>query len=68
MLELKITADTADDLQVYLNGPQYLNLITDLQQALRTAQKHGTDSDVLQVVTSFYPDLCKAADQHTGAY
>jgi hypothetical protein len=68
MLELKLTADTVEELQMYLNGPQYHNLISDLYQALRAAQKHGNDSDVLQVVTNFYPDLCKAFDHHTGAY
>ena len=68
MLELKIQCDTAEDARIYLNAHQYHNLLDDLYQALRSAQKHGTDSDVLQVVTNFYPDLCKAFDHHTGAY
>lgn len=68
MLELNLKCESVEEMRTYLNGPQYLNLISDLQQALRTAQKHGTDSDVLQVVVNFYPDLCAAMDHHEGPY
>jgi hypothetical protein len=68
MLELKLTAGTVEELQMYLNGPQYHNLISDLYQSLRLAQKHGNDSDVLQAVKTFYPDLCKAFDHNLGPY
>lgn len=68
MLELKIQCETAEEARVYLNAQQYLNLITDLFGALRSARKHGTDSDVLAQVEHFYPELCNAIDNSTGAY
>jgi hypothetical protein len=68
MLELKIQCDSADEARVYLNAHQYHNLLSDLMTAFRNAQKHGTDSDVLRVVANFYPDLCNAVDNSTGAY
>jgi hypothetical protein len=68
MLELKIQCDTAEDARVYLNAQQYLNLIDDFYNALRSAQKHGTDVDVLKAVDKFFPDLCAAIDNSTGAY
>jgi len=68
MLELNIKCESIDEARIYLNAPQYLNLITDLQVAIRNAQKHGNDASVLQVVNAFYPDLCKAVDDNTGAY
>jgi nitrate/nitrite-specific signal transduction histidine kinase len=68
MLELKIQCDTAEDARIYLNAHQYHNLLDDLRNALRNAQKHGTDSDVVRVVQSFFPDITIACDNHTGAY
>lgn len=68
MLELKIQCDTSDEAHMYLNGPQYHNLISDLHHALRNAYKHGSDADVLQVFKNFYPDLSKAAEHHQGPY
>jgi hypothetical protein len=68
MLELKIQCETPEEAAVHLGAFGYLNLITDLYNALRSAQKHGSDSDVLKVVANFYPDLCKAVDHHQGPY
>jgi hypothetical protein len=68
MLELNIKCESVEQAQMYLNGPQYHNLISDLYQSLHSAQKHGTEQDVLQAVKIFYPDLCKAFDHHQGAY
>jgi hypothetical protein len=68
MLELNIKCESIEEAQMYLNGPQYHNLISDLYQSLRASQKHGTDAEILQTVKNFYPDLCKAFDHHTGAY
>lgn len=68
MLELKIPCESADEARMYLNAPQYHNLISDLYQCLRSAQKHGEDSDVLKVVDKFMPDLVHAIDHNTGAY
>jgi nitrate/nitrite-specific signal transduction histidine kinase len=68
MLELKIQCETAEDARIYLNAHQYHNLLDDLRNALRNAQKHGSDSDVIRVVQNFFPDLTIACDSHTGAY
>lgn len=68
MLELKIQCETPEEARVVLNAQQYLNLIDDLFNALRTARKHGSDADVLKVVDQFYPEMCNAIDNSTGAY
>lgn len=68
MLKLKIKCESIDEARVYLNGPQYLALIDDFYNALRSAQKHGTDADVLKAVDKFFPDLRAAIDNSTGAY
>jgi len=68
MLELKIQCDTAEDARIYLNAHQYYNLLDDLRNALRNAQKHGTDSDVVRVVQNFFPDITIACDNHQGPY
>jgi hypothetical protein len=69
MLELKIKCETAEDARIYLNAHQYHNLLDDLRNALRSAQKHGgTDAHVVRVVENFFPDLTAACDHHTGAY
>jgi hypothetical protein len=68
MLELKITCDTTDEVNIYANAVSLHNLLGDLHNALRTALKHGTDADVLRVVDNFYPDIVKAVDHSQGAY
>lgn len=68
MLELKIQCSTTDEAHMYLNAPQYHNLISDLRHALRNAQKHGTEADVIRVVETYFPELTIAADHHQGAY
>lgn len=68
MLELKIQCETPEEARVVLNAQQYLNLIDDLFNALRTARKHGSDADVLKIVDQFYPEMCNAIDNSTGAY
>ena len=68
MLELKIQCENADEARIYLNAPQNHNLLEDLRVALRNAQKHGTDSDVLRVVENFFPDITIACDHNQGPY
>ena len=68
MIKLNISCETADEARVYLNAPQYHNLISDLYAALRSARKHGNDGEVLRVVDSFTNDLCNAVDNSEGAY
>lgn len=68
MLELNIKCDTIDEARVYLNAPQYLNLIDDFYNALRSALKHGSDVDVLKQVELFMPDLQAAIDNNQGPY
>lgn len=53
---------------MYLNALQYHNLLDDLRNALRSAQKHGSDSDVVRVVQNFFPDITIACDNHQGPY
>lgn len=68
MLELNLKCETIDEARVYLNGPQYLNLLDDFYNALRSARKHGSDADVLAKVELFMPDLQEAIDNSTGPY
>ena len=68
MLELKITCQDAEEARVYLNAQQYLNLLDDFYNALRNAQKHGGNADVLHQVEVFYPEMLRAIEHHTGAY
>ena len=68
MLELRIHCEDVDQARIYLNAQQYHNLLDDLRNSLRSAQKHGTDADVIKVVQSFFPDITAACDHHTGAY
>lgn len=68
MLELKITCDTLDEVNIYTNAVALHNLLGDLSNALRGAYKHGTDADVLKVIKDFYSDITKAVDHCQGPY
>jgi len=68
MLKLEFHCESHEEARVYLNAHQYHNLLSDLYAALRSAQKHGTDADVLTQVSSFMPDIAKAVDHNLGAY
>lgn len=68
MLELKINCDTITEGRIYLNAMEYLNLLIDMRDNLRNAQKHGTDADILKAVEIFYPEICRAVDHSEGAY
>lgn len=68
MLELKIQCETPEEARVVLNAQQYLNLLDDFYNALRSARKHGTDVDVLKQVDAFMPELRAAIDNSQGAY
>jgi len=68
MLELKLQCQDAEQAHIYLNAPQYLALLLDFTEAIRSAQKHGTEQDVLKQIDVFYPEMCRACDNHTGAY
>lgn len=68
MLELNIKCEDAEQARVYLNAPQYLSLLQDLQQAIRNAKKHGNDISVLRVVDTFYSDINAACEHSEGAY
>jgi hypothetical protein len=68
MITLNINCESNDEARAYLNALQYHNLLSDLYQALCSADKHGTEADVLKVVESFKPELIKAIDNSLGAY
>lgn len=68
MLELKVNCDTIIEGRIYLNAMEYLNLLIDLQDALRNAHKHGTPTEVLKVFDNFYPEICRAVEHSQGAY
>lgn len=68
MIELKIKCESVEEARVYLNGPQYHNLISDLCMSIRNAQKHGTENDLIRIVASFYPDLASAVNNSEGPY
>ena len=68
MLELKIACEDAEQARVYLNAPQYHNLITDFAQALRNNQKHGTSESLQSIVNTFYEDFQTCAHSLEGPY
>jgi hypothetical protein len=68
MITLTLNCENEDQARVYLNAPQYHNLLSDIYQAFRSAEKHGTMIDLLQAVNSIKPDLIKAIDNSLGAY
>jgi len=68
MLELKIKCESPEEARVYLNAPQYHNLISDLYMALHGARKHGTEADVTRIVDNFMTDLFMAIEHSKGAY
>jgi len=68
MLELKITCDTVDEVNIYTNAISLHNLLGDLCEALRKAHKHGTPTDMLKVFDNFYPDITKAVEHCQGPY
>lgn len=68
MIKLNIECESASEARMYLNAPEYHNLLSDLRVALRNAYKHGTDSDVIKVVQNFFPDITIACDHNEGPY
>lgn len=68
MLELNIKCESLEEARVYLNAPNYVGLLQDMHNTLRSAYKHGTDADVLKAVELFYPDIIRAVDHSEGAY
>lgn len=68
MIDLVIKCETLEEASVYLNAHQYLNLISDFYSALRSAKKHGSDTDVLKTVDMFEHDFISAIDHSQGAY
>ena len=68
MITLTLNCESNDEARVYLNAPQYHNLLSDLYAALRSAQKHGTTVNLLQTVNRFMPELANAVDNSQGAY
>ncbi len=68
MLELKIHCDSLEEARMYLNAPNYLSLLQDMREALRSAQKHGGGGAVLRVVQNFLPDIAQACVHNEGAY
>lgn len=68
MIELNLKCDSVEQARIYLNANNYLNLLYDLNTALRNAQKHGTDADVVRIVNSFMQDILQACDHAEGAY
>jgi hypothetical protein len=68
MLELKIKCDTIDEVNIYANAISLHNLLGDLRNAFRNAQKHGTDADVVKAVQNFFPDITAAVDHCQGPY
>ena len=68
MLKLEFICESHEEARVYLNAHAYHNLLSDFYEALRDAQKHGGDKNVIYQVEAFLPDLAKAVDHNMGAY
>mgnify|MGYP000293692479 FL=1 len=67
IFNITINCDSADEARVYLNAPQYHNLLSDLYHSARTCQKHG-DGNLDVVLNNFLSEICNAVDNSTGAY
>ena len=65
-IRLEIECETEDDARLYLNAVHYHNLITDIANALRTANKHG--GDVQKTMQVFESALYAAGEHHLGPY
>lgn len=68
MIELNLKCESSEEARTYLNAPQYLCLLQDLERSLCNARKHGNDADVLRVVETFLPEIAHATDHATGPY
>lgn len=68
MIEITIKCESLEEARIYLNGPQYHNLISDLCGAFHSARKHGESSEVIALVDNYMPDLFKAVENSEGAY
>ena len=68
MIEINLKCESVEEARVYLNAPQYHNLISDMYSGLRNARKHGEDSDVIMFVDNYLDDLYKAIENSEGAY
>lgn len=68
MIKLNLQCESVEEARVYLNAPQYHNLISDMYAAIYSAKKHGTDSDILCAVETFYNDLHTAVNNSEGPY
>ena len=68
MIEIKIQCDSWDEVRLYSNAVQYHHLLQDFLNAMRSAQKHGTEADVTKVLDEFLPDMYQALENHEGAY
>ena len=67
MFDITIKCESAEQARVYLNANQYLNLLEDIYNAVRSTQKHG-DGDLDKVLENFLPEISHAIDNSTGAY
>jgi len=68
MIVLNITCENHEQAAVYLNANNYLNLLLDMSNALRRAEKSGSLSDFVETARSFTDEIHKATEHHTGAY
>ena len=67
MFDITIKCESAEEARVYLNANQYLALLDDIYQAVRSTQKHG-DGDLDKVLNNFLTEICHAIDHSAGAY
>lgn len=73
MLELNIKCEDADQARIYLNAPQYHNLLSDLYNELHKAKKYSESPalevlEVNRVLNIFYDDLVTVVEHHLGPY
>jgi hypothetical protein len=67
MFDITIKCESAEEARIYLNAPQYLNLLSDLYESARQSKKHG-DGDLDKVLENFLSEICTAVDNSGGAY
>lgn len=68
MITLKFDCESTEQANIYLNAQGYYNLIYDFYNAVRSARKHGTDTEIVKVVELFYSQFSDSIDHNQGPY
>ncbi len=63
---LTLNCESPAEAHLYLNAPQYYNLLSDLHSLIRSSEKYDTKLE--DSIKSFYPELSAIIESHLGPY